>query len=55
VQETTLKQCALPARYIFPKGGAGHSLVQEICRRGNSSHYLQVLNLLQNIHLKNPC
>ncbi|PWU14464.1 MAG: hypothetical protein C5B45_04390 [Chlamydiae bacterium] len=55
VQETTLKQCALPARYIFPKGGAGCSLVQEICRRGNSAHYLQVLNLLQNIHLKNPC
>lgn len=55
VQETTLKQCALPARYISPKGGAGHSLVQEICRRGNSAHYLQVLNLLQNIHLKNPC
>ena len=54
-QETTLKQCALPARYIFPKGGSGHSLVQEICRRGNSTHYLQVLNLLQNIHLKNPC
>jgi hypothetical protein len=55
VQETTLTQCALPARYIFPKGGSGHSLVQEICRRGNSTHYLQVLNLLQNAHLKNPC
>lgn len=55
VQENTLKQCALPARYIFPKRGAGHFLVQEICRQGHSPHYLQILNFLQNIHLKNPC
>lgn len=55
VQESTPKQCALPARYILPKAGAGHSLVQEICRRGNSTHYLQVLNLLKNSNLKNPC
>lgn len=55
LQESTPKQCDLPARYIFPRTGAGHSLVQEISRRGNSTHYLQVLNLLQNIHLKNPC
>ena len=55
VQESTLKECTLPARYIFPRGGAGHSLVQEICRRGNSAHYLQVLKLLQTINIKNPC
>lgn len=55
VQESTLKECSLPARYIFPKSGAGHSLVQEICRRGNSTHYLQVLNLLQTTNLKDPC
>lgn len=55
VQESNLKQCTLPARYVFPKAGTGHSLVQEICRRGHSAHYLQVLNLLKNSNLQNPC
>jgi glucose-6-phosphate dehydrogenase assembly protein OpcA len=45
---STLKECTIPLKYLFERAESGQSLVKEISHRGSSSHYLKLLNLLQN-------
>ena len=46
VEISTKELCELPTKYLFSKGESGQSLVREICHKGTSSHYLNVLNLV---------
>lgn len=39
-------QCDLPCQFIFEKSAAGQSLVKEICTKGTSMHYLEMLQEL---------
>lgn len=45
---STPKECTIPLKYLFARAESGQSLVKEISHRGSSSHYLKLLNLLQN-------
>lgn len=45
---STLEKCDIPLKYIFAKEESGQSLVKEICHRGTSQHFLNLLKNLQN-------
>ncbi len=47
---STLVQCNIPLQYLFAKEESGASLVKEICHKGTSSHFL---DLLQQIKVLN--
>lgn len=46
---STLEKCDIPLRYIFAKDESGSSLVKEICQRGTSQHFLNLLESLSNV------
>jgi hypothetical protein len=41
--------CSMPVRVIVDKDEVGASLVREICHKGTSRHYLDVLNMLMQL------
>lgn len=43
---STLEKCDMPLKYIFGKEESGKSLVKEICHRGTSKHFFDLLNHL---------
>lgn len=43
IQISSPKQCELPYQYLLGQTAAGQSLVKEICMKGTSSHYLEML------------
>lgn len=43
---STLEKCNMPLKYIFDKEESGKSLVKEICHRGTSHHFLNLLERL---------
>lgn len=43
---STLKECAIPLKYMFAKAESGQSLVREISHKGTSTHFLNLLKLL---------
>lgn len=47
IQISSQEKCDLPYQFILGQTATGHSLVQEICMKGTSSHYLEMLKLLQ--------
>lgn len=44
---STLKKCDVPLQYVFSKDELGQSLVKEICHKGTSKHFLNLLRSLQ--------
>lgn len=40
---STLEKCEMPLKYVFGKEESGKSLVKEICHRGTSKHFLNLL------------
>ncbi|NGX47279.1 MAG: hypothetical protein K1000chlam3_00652 [Chlamydiae bacterium] len=44
---STLEKCDIPLKYIFAKDESGQSLVKEICHRGTSKHFLNLLEQIQ--------
>ena len=46
VEISSHEKCDLPYQFLLGQTTAGHSLVQEICRKGTSQHYLEMLNTL---------
>lgn len=44
---STLEKCDMPLKYIFSKDESGQSLVKEICHKGTSEHYLNLLHSLE--------
>lgn len=47
--------CELPSNYIFAKAESGQSLVKEVCHKGSSSHYLKVLEQIQEMQALALC
>ncbi|MDN3506311.1 MAG: glucose-6-phosphate dehydrogenase assembly protein OpcA [Simkaniaceae bacterium] len=45
---STLEKCDIPLKYIFAKDESGGSLVKEICHKGTSKHFLNLLKQIQN-------
>jgi glucose-6-phosphate dehydrogenase assembly protein OpcA len=45
---STKCECKLPTQFIISKGESGQSLVKEICHRGTSQHYQEVLLMISN-------
>ncbi|NGX39704.1 MAG: hypothetical protein KR126chlam1_01037 [Chlamydiae bacterium] len=45
---STLVKCDMPLKYIFAKDESGRSLVNEICHKGTSRHYLNLLQEMKN-------
>ena len=52
---STALRCELPCKYIFAKAESGHSLVKEICHRGTSQHFVNVLKLIQKMETQGLC
>lgn len=48
IRFSTLDRCDIPLRHIFPKEELGHSLVKEICHRGTSNHFINLLKQFEN-------
>ncbi len=45
-EHSTSSVCSIPIRLQVSKGESGHSLVNEICQKGTSGHYIQMLELI---------
>ena len=43
---STQTECRLPTQFLLSKGESGQSLVKEICHRGTSLHYQEVLSMI---------
>jgi glucose-6-phosphate dehydrogenase assembly protein OpcA len=49
------EKCDLPVQFLFGRTATGHSLVQEICRKGTSVHYLEMLEALMILDKDKLC
>lgn len=47
---STLVQCNIPLQYLFAKEESGASLVKEICHKGTSSHFLDLLQQIKELN-----
>jgi len=45
---STLEKCDIPLKYIFAKDESGGALVKEICHKGTSKHFLNLLKQIQD-------
>ena len=48
-------ECAIPTKFLIAKGESGQSLVKEICHKGTSNHYLEVVHLLSKMEAMSVC
>ncbi len=55
IQISTPHQCDLPYQFVLGQTATGQSLVKEICTKGTSSHYLEMLQKLQQIDKDKLC
>lgn len=55
IQITSPEKCDLPYRFIFGQTAIGHSLTEEICTKGTSSHYLKMLKKLNQLDKDKLC
>lgn len=55
IEITCHDKCELPYQFLLGQTATGHSLVQEICRKGTSSHYLEMLKTLEIIDKDKLC
>ncbi len=47
--------CALPSQYVLDRDVSGQSLVKEICHKGTSGHYLEMIQSLSEIKNERLC
>src|SRR5690606_24193506 len=47
--------CNLPTKFLIAKGESGQSLVKEICHKGTSNHYLEIVQLLSTMEPLSLC
>lgn len=52
---STKQHCDLPSHYMFTREARGHSLVKEICHRGTSTHFLNTLQLIEQMEASSLC
>ncbi len=45
---STQSECTLPTKFLVSKGESGQSLVKEICHKGTSKHYEEVLHTISD-------
>ncbi len=45
-QHSSATNCSLPTRLLVAKGESGQSLVNEICHKGTSQHYIDALKII---------
>ena len=45
---STKSECTLPTKFLVSKGESGQSLVKEICHKGTSKHYEEVLQKISD-------
>lgn len=55
IQITTPEKCDLPYRFVLGRAATGQSLVKEICTKGTSSHYLEMLKNLNHLDKDKLC
>jgi hypothetical protein len=55
IEISSHEKCDLPYQFLLGQTTAGHSLVQEICRKGTSQHYLEMLNTLMILDKDKLC
>lgn len=55
IQISTPSQCDLPYQFVLGQTATGQSLVKEICTKGTSEHYLEMLQELQRIDKDRLC
>lgn len=55
VQIASTEKCDIPYQFVFGQTATGHSLVKEICMRGTSEHYLEMLKLLKTLDKDTLC
>lgn len=46
IQTSTAEKCDLPYQFLLGQAATGQSLIQEICKKGTSIHFLQTLQAL---------
>jgi len=49
IEKATEQVCSLPSHFVLGKDVSGQSLVKEICHKGTSEHYLEMLHQLSKI------
>ncbi|MCX6989577.1 MAG: glucose-6-phosphate dehydrogenase assembly protein OpcA [Chlamydiae bacterium] len=52
---STRSECSLPTKFLIAKGESGQSLVKEICHKGTSHHYLEIVTLLATMEPFSLC
>jgi glucose-6-phosphate dehydrogenase assembly protein OpcA len=55
IQISSQEKCDLPYQFLLGQTATGQSLVQEICMKGTSGHYLEMLKLLQSLDKDQLC
>jgi len=55
IEKSTPEMCALPSHFVFDKDVSGQSLVKEVCHKGTSNHYRNLLILLSSIKEHGLC
>ena len=48
-------ECNIPTKFLIAKGESGQSLVKEICHKGTSEHYREILTILSAIKGSTVC
>lgn len=52
---STKQECKLPLQFLVSKGESGLSLIKEICHKGTSEHYKEVLQLISKWNRGDLC
>ena len=55
IQISSQNECQLPYRFVLGQTARGQSLVKEICTKGTSQHYVEMLKELLTIDLDRLC
>ncbi len=55
IEISSHEKCDLPYQFLLGQTAAGHSLIQEICRKGTSQHYLEMLGTLMILDKDKLC
>jgi len=55
IEISSHEKCDLPYQFLLGQTTTGHSLVQEICRKGTSQHYLEMFNTLMILDKDKLC
>jgi len=55
IEKSSPDLCSLPSHFVFDKDVSGQSLVKEICHKGTSQHYTNMLKMLSEIKNGSLC